>query len=91
MDWGDKAQPSEMGKGNHPAQNPPELTEHDEFCLFWFNRYCTGFVKEYGLSAFFFQKLELETDEATLFLYKLDMIYLAGVEIWKERMKRENA
>ena len=71
--------------------DPPELTEHDEFCFLWFSRYCTVFVKEYGLSAFFLRDLELETDEAILFLHKLNMIYSAGMEIWREKMKRENA
>jgi len=71
--------------------DPPEITEHDEFCLLWFSRYCTAFAKEYGLSVFFLRDLELETDEATLFLHKLNMIYSAGMEIWREKMKRENA
>ncbi len=66
-------------------------TEHDEFCLNWYSRYCSAFAKEYGLSAIFFQQLELETDEAILFLYKLNMIYLASIEIWKEQIKKENA
>jgi hypothetical protein len=49
------------------------------------------FAKDYGLSAHFFRGLELGEDEAALLLHKLNLIYLAGMDIWQRKMKRENA
>jgi hypothetical protein len=55
------------------------------------DRYCTPFAKDYGLSASFFRDLSLESDEAELFLHKLNLIYSASQEMCRERARRENA
>ena len=73
MDWGNWG---EAGReGNHPAQNPPPLSEHDEFVMAWAAENLNGFVKDFGLMPMLIMELNFDEAERTLFLKKLDMIY----------------
>jgi hypothetical protein len=73
MDWGDWGEAG--GGGNHPAQNPPPLSEHDEFVMAWAAENLNGFVKDFGLMPILITELNLNEMERILFIKKLDLIY----------------
>ena len=86
MDW------DEIGEGDHPAQNPPLLDDHDLFVFDWYGENCTAIVKEYGLMPSLIAELDLAGDKKTIFLNKLNMIYMSLQRIrQKEQAAKQNA
>ena len=83
MDW------DEIGEGDNPAQNPPELTEHDMFCLNWFGENITGFAVEAGLIPGLLGELSFYPGERPLFHRKISMIYESNRRIAEEEAKKK--
>jgi hypothetical protein len=85
------AEEEEIGKGTHPAQNPPPLDEADRFVMTWYFRMCPAFLREIGLSSIEIGALNLSAAAKEIFLYKLQKIHNAMIKIWeRETQKKTN-
>ncbi len=70
MDW------DTIGEGDHPAQNPPELSENDRFTWNWYFRNTRNyFVMNQKLLVSLIDDLDLDSCQKDLFLMKLDVIH----------------
>lgn len=85
-DWGEAG-----SEGPHPAQNPPEVSEHDEFVLAWFSENVNSFVKDFGLMSMLISELKLNAEERILFLRKIDLIYRFFLMKEEKRLREKYA
>jgi hypothetical protein len=66
-----------MGKGEHPACNPPEISQSDRDALVFYNTYATGFASDFGLMPIYLSRLKMSPDEEWIFFEKLSVIHEA--------------
>lgn len=70
MDW------DTIGEGDHPAQNPPILTDEDEFILGWYYRNTRNyFVVNFQMFNSLIDDLRMDPGQKDLFMYKLNIIH----------------
>ena len=81
MIWSKAADIKEIGRGEHPAQNPPPIDGHSAAVLIWYSENVTTFVKECGLMPELIRELKLSGEEKVLTLAKLNVIYEAQMKI----------
>ena len=75
--WSNAADPREIGKGSHPAQNPPPLDDHSAAVMIWYGENVTAFARDYGLLPGLIRELGLRGEEKAIALAKMNVIYEA--------------
>ena len=89
-DWHNAVRWDEIGEGDHPAQNPPRLNEHDAAALEFFSVYCNGLSIESGMLVSALGDVEYEDAESkALLIMKLGMIYSMNMKLAREKAKDE--
>lgn len=83
-DWG------EIGKGDHPAQNPPQIGRGDLLALRWYNENATGFIKDYGLLPMLLSELGMKPGNRSLFLTKASHIHRAMMDIGQKEAEEKS-
>ena len=78
-----------MGRGPHPAQNPPPLEGDDAMAWAWFGGNCTGFAKDFGMVPVLIDALGLDEQAREMFVLKLSLIYSTILSI--QQKEAENA
>lgn len=69
MDWG------AIGEGDHPAQNPPEISKFDRLILdFYFRNTRNAFVVHNNLMGEMVRSLNLKDSELHIFMAKIGII-----------------
>jgi len=81
--------PEEIGKGAHPAQNPPRLSEADHWILDWYFKHCTGFTMDFHIVGGLIEKLHLREVAMELLIQKLSAIHEMMVRVSSEEAKDE--
>lgn len=79
----------EIGKGAHPAQNPPPIDEGDRFVWNWYFANCTKFAQDFNLLPELIKGLGMDRKSLELFLRKLSLIHLTIQKIQQEEMESE--
>jgi len=75
MIWGKTADTKEVGKSNHPAQNPPPLDSHSAAVITWYAENVTAFAKDHGLIEGLIRELGLKGEEKAITMAKMNIIY----------------
>lgn len=88
-DWGGRAEEDEIGRGSHPAQNPPPVGDDDWFILAWYFRRCSAFMREAGLLAGEIERLGLTPAAKEVFLYKLQLIHETAYRIEEREIRKK--
>ena len=84
MDW------DSIGKGEHPAQNPPEISKFDRLILdFYFRNTRNAFVVHHHLMGEMVRSLHLDDSELPIFMAKIGIIQRMDENI-EETIQRKN-
>lgn len=79
---------SEIGIGQHEAQNPPPLDEADHMTMTWYLRNATQFAKDFGIMSSLVDSLGLTDMAKTIFLMKLNLIHIMFLGLQKKEMEK---
>ena len=73
--WHKATDTREIGRGSHPAQNPPPIDGHSVAVLNWYYENVTAFAIDHGLMPDLIRGLGLKGEEKAITLVKLNVIY----------------
>lgn len=85
MDW------STVGKGDHPAQNPPKISKFDRFVLDFYYRYTRNpFIMQNQLLGEMVKSLNLNNEELRVFMTKIGLIQQMDESIEETKQRKES-
>ena len=85
------AAPDEIGKGSHPAQNPPPLRAGDAFVWEWYQENCSALVRDFELMPFLLKELGLDESGMRVMVLKLGRIHDAMKRMGAKEAQRTQA
>ncbi|MBU2177654.1 MAG: hypothetical protein KJ556_21390 [Gammaproteobacteria bacterium] len=85
---GDQADGDEIGIEDILKLNPPELDDHDIFVRRWFDEHVSSVAREFNLLPVLISRMEMASEEMTIFLIKLNMCYESHVRIIREKIDK---